>query len=56
MYWLWNREVFTFDDVVRHKCHNGLCINPDHLEIGSRGDNKHDDWEMAAYGVDFDAL
>lgn len=49
-----NREVLTFDDVVRHRCHNGLCINPDHLEIGSRADNKHDDWVVAAYGVDFD--
>ena len=51
-----NREVLSFDDVVRHRCHNGLCINPEHLEIGSRADNKHDDWEAAAYGVDFETL
>ena len=50
------REVLAFEDVVRHRCHNGLCINPDHLEAGSRADNKRDDWEFAAYGVDFAML
>ena len=50
------REVLTFEDVVRHRCNNGLCINPDHLEIGTRADNKRDDWEFAAYGGDFDML
>lgn len=47
-----NEEVLAFDEVVRHRCHNPLCINPDHLEIGSRRENKHDDWMFAAYGVD----
>jgi hypothetical protein len=46
----------SFDEVVRHRCHNGLCINPDHLEFGSRAENKHDDWQAAAYGVDFDLI
>lgn len=45
-------EVAGFDLVVRHRCHNRLCINPDHLELGSRADNKRDDWEAAAYGID----
>ncbi|SFO43153.1 HNH endonuclease [Roseovarius lutimaris] len=56
IYAVTHSEVLTFDDVVRHRCHNGLCINPDHLEVGTRADNKHDDWEVAAYGVDFDML
>jgi hypothetical protein len=56
IYSVTRREVPSFDDVVRHRCHNGLCINPDHLEVGSRADNKRDDWEFAAYGVDFDML
>jgi hypothetical protein len=56
IYAVTRREVLAFEDVVRHRCHNGLCINPDHLEAGSRADNKRDDWEFAAYGVDFDML
>ncbi len=42
--------------VIRHRCHNRLCINPAHLEIGSRADNKRDDWDYEANGVDFDLL
>ncbi|KPQ06671.1 MAG: HNH endonuclease [Rhodobacteraceae bacterium HLUCCA12] len=40
------------DEVVRHRCHNRLCINPDHLLLGSRADNKHDDWDYMANGID----
>lgn len=28
--------------VVRHKCDNRACINPDHLEYGTQGDNLDD--------------
>lgn len=28
--------------VVRHKCDNRRCINPDHLEIGTHKDNTQD--------------
>lgn len=28
--------------VVRHTCDNPRCINPEHLEIGTQGDNIHD--------------
>jgi hypothetical protein len=47
-----NREVVGYDDVIRHRCHNWLCINPEHLKRGSRADNKHDDRENWANGVD----
>ena len=29
--------------VVRHLCHNKLCVNPDHLAIGTCQDNRNDD-------------
>lgn len=28
--------------IVRHKCDNPPCINPDHLEVGTNKDNTHD--------------
>ena len=56
IYCVVNRSVAGYDDVIRHRCHNRLCINPDHLTIGNRADNKRDDWEYLANGVDFDLL
>ncbi|WP_121095621.1 HNH endonuclease [Roseinatronobacter ekhonensis] len=41
------------DEVVRHRCHNRRCINPEHLTLGSKADNKRDDWDYSANGVDF---
>jgi hypothetical protein len=28
--------------VIRHKCDNPMCINPDHLEVGTQYQNVHD--------------
>ena len=47
-----NKEMASFDDVVRHRCHNRLCINPEHLQKGTRADNQRDDWDNWANGVD----
>lgn len=47
-YWLSHRYAYACvsdlksTDVVRHKCHNPKCCNPDHLEVGSHRDNWHD--------------
>lgn len=45
-----------YGDVVRHRCNNRRCINPEHLEIGSRGENLQDEREFAANGVDYTLL
>ncbi len=45
-----------YDDVVRHRCNNRRCINPEHLEIGSRGENLQDERDFSANGVDFNLL
>lgn len=50
------RTVASYDDVVRHRCNNRRCVNPQHLEIGSRGDNLQDERDFAANGVDFGIL
>lgn len=56
IYCVLNEVTASRDHVIRHRCHNRQCINPEHLEIGSQADNKKDDWDYAAYGVDPDYL
>ena len=51
-----NEVSAGYADVVRHRCNNRRCINPDHLELGSRGENLQDERDFAANGVDFELL
>ncbi len=51
-----NEVWLSYDEVVRHRCNTRRCINPDHLEVGSREDNSRDDRDFQANGVDFDYL
>ena len=44
MYVLHHGEVEN-KTVIRHKCHNRKCCNPDHLESGSYKDNFHDSYD-----------
>lgn len=37
--------------LVRHKCDNGLCCNPEHLETGTHQDNCDDMWRRGRQGV-----
>ena len=35
------RELIE-DEVTRHMCHNPVCCNPDHLEVGTQAENMND--------------
>lgn len=42
--WAYKQANGTLPDdlVVRHKCDNRKCVNPEHLEVGTQGDNLSD--------------
>lgn len=40
----------SFEDVVRHTCHNRNCIRPDHLISGTRAENYQDEQERRYLG------
>lgn len=55
--WLAYRLVYTLvygeipsNDVIRHKCDNGLCCNPFHLIVGNQSDNENDKYERDRWG------
>ncbi|KZY52828.1 hypothetical protein A3734_17935 [Sulfitobacter sp. HI0054] len=56
VYCVRNRLAANRDQVVRHRCHNRRCINPDHLTIGDRRDNLYDEFDRRANGVDWGAF
>lgn len=39
----------TVPDIVRHQCENKRCVNPDHLDNGSYGDNSRDMYKSEKY-------
>ena len=56
VYCVLERAVVSESTVIRHRCHNRLCCNPAHLVEGTRADNKRDDWDYWANGVDHSLL
>jgi hypothetical protein len=42
-YWAGNALLPASGEVVRHKCHNRCCINPEHLIHGTQRDNLDDE-------------
>ena len=36
------KRDMTLDPKVRHLCNNRACVNPNHVELGSHGDNMFD--------------
>jgi hypothetical protein len=51
VYELTNGEKIPKGMVVRHKCDNGVCCNPRHLEIGTHRDNMNDMKERNRHGL-----
>lgn len=43
-YSIYNNVIIAPSQVIRHKCNNKLCINPNHLETGTLKDNSQDRW------------
>ncbi len=39
--------------LIRHRCDNPACVNPDHLEPGTQADNIQDMMERGRHGVPY---
>lgn len=42
--------------LVRHKCDNPICCNPNHLELGTRSDNEKDKYKRDRAGYTHDMI
>jgi len=55
-FWLAHRYVYTEivgpipeGHVIRHRCHNMLCVNPDHLQTGTALENVLDQMDRGTF-------
>ncbi|RYH08576.1 HNH endonuclease [Tropicimonas sp. IMCC6043] len=53
---LFNHYAANSAEVIRHRCNNRRCINPDHMQLGDRRENHWDDVGFRANGVDYGLL
>jgi hypothetical protein len=44
------------DAVIRHKCHNRSCVNPDHLELGTQKQNMGDTKDLVIKAQLYDRM
>jgi hypothetical protein len=47
-----NKVQLKSSDHVRHKCDTPLCVNPDHLTLGSPRSNAQDRWKRTGRSID----
>ncbi len=56
VYWLAYRYAYACtnniekENIIRHKCHNTKCCNPEHLESGTHKDNWEDSRQLHLEG------
>ena len=46
-----NMPDWSIDAQINHKCHNPICVNPNHLYLGTQTENMKDRFERRTYEI-----